>query len=106
MAKSWRNGWCEEQPHPIDVRSGVSENSSVVPFLGQRITLFNLWRWYQSVFQSSCLWTAGAVPVTDEGWSVLFSGSTSRCFFGPKLFLTEVDFLSLPLKIILYDILL
>ena len=55
MAKSWRNGWCEEQPHPIDVRSGVNENSSAVPFLDQRITLFNLWRWYQNVFQSSCL---------------------------------------------------
>ena len=54
-AKSWRNGWCEGQPPSTDVRGGTSESSSAVPFLGQRVALFNLWRCYQNVFQSSCL---------------------------------------------------
>lgn len=35
--------------------------------------------------------------------SVIISGSTSHCFSGHKLFLTKDGFLSVPLKIILYD---
>ena len=33
----------------------MNEKSSAVPFLGPRVTLFNLWRCSQNVFQSSCL---------------------------------------------------